>query len=164
MREVFEHADVALIRELIRHCRWRKIDWRKLFLAGAFILSLAAVLLPTFFLSYYWNIRFPSLINDSPHQSLNGNLSKNLTEAAGLGKLQLVPNTPFASLNSSSFEAEEKSRVRRRRKRRRRSKADDGPKLVPPPPRKTVSPRLQVEISESVSCSMYAKVADIDNC
>ncbi|XWS49712.1 hypothetical protein CRYUN_Cryun12cG0026800 [Craigia yunnanensis] len=146
MRKLLEHVAVALIREVIRHCRWRKIDWRKLFFAGA-VMSIAGVVLPTFLLTYHRNIRFlPSLINDISHQSLNGSmrLSKNLTEA-GLEKLQLVPTAPFVSLNSS-IEAKERPTVYRRgRKRRRRSKTkiDDGPKVVPPPPRRTVSPRLQ---------------------
>ncbi|XVF52588.1 hypothetical protein PTKIN_Ptkin05aG0030500 [Pterospermum kingtungense] len=140
MRELFEHVAVAMIRELIRHCTWRKIDWKKLLFAGA-VMSLAGLVIPTFLLTYYWNTSsLPSLINyDSSHQSSNGStrLNKNLTDAAGLKKLQFVPTTPFVSLNLS-MEANERPRVRRRR-----SKADDGPKLVPPPPRKTVPPRLQ---------------------
>ncbi|XVE65117.1 hypothetical protein DITRI_Ditri07aG0155600 [Diplodiscus trichospermus] len=145
MGKLLEHFALFLIRELIRHCTWRKIDRRKFFFAGS-VLAIAGIVLPTILLSYHWNVRFlPSLINDSSHQYLNGSLhlSKSLTEV-GLEKLQPVPTAPFVSLNVST-EAKERPRVyrRRRKRRRRRSKIDDGLKVVPPPPRKTVSPRLQ---------------------
>ncbi|XP_021283914.1 probable glycosyltransferase At5g25310 [Herrania umbratica] len=144
MRKLLKHVAVALIRELIRHCRWRKIDWRKLFFAGA-VMSIAGVVLPTLLFTYRRSIWFlPSLVNDSSHQSLNGSvhLSNNLTETRS-ERFQLVPTAPFVSFNSST-EAKGRHRVsRRRRKRRRRSKIDDGPQVIPPPPRRTVSPRLQ---------------------
>ncbi|XVF13417.1 hypothetical protein REPUB_Repub08aG0205900 [Reevesia pubescens] len=139
MRKLLEHVTVALIRELIWHCKWRKIDWRKLVFAGA-VMTIAGVVLPTFLLTYQWKI--PCL--PSSHQSLSGSmhLSKNLTKA-GLKQFQLVPNPPFVSPNSS-IKAKEMPRVSSKRRKRRRSKIDDGPKnIVPPPSRRTVSPHLQ---------------------
>lgn len=108
MKKLLKHVALALIRELIRHCKWRKIDWRKLFLAGA-VMSVAGIVLPTFFLAYHWNIWFtPSPFNHSSHQSLNDSmhLSKNLPEVG------LEPAAPFVSLNSS-IEAQERPRASR---------------------------------------------------
>ncbi|KAK8500853.1 hypothetical protein V6N13_097559 [Hibiscus sabdariffa] len=127
MTKQLKHVSIAVIKELIRFLKWRKIDWRKLFLAGA-VMSIAGIVLPTVLLAYRPNIRFDrSHINKLSYQWLNGSI-------------QHVPSAPFDSL-SSSIKAKESPAVLHRRPRRRQN--TDMLKVVPPPPRKPVSARLQ---------------------
>ncbi|MFQ6627110.1 hypothetical protein Gotur_005909 [Gossypium turneri] len=147
LRKQLEHVSLALFKELIRRFAWRKIDWRKLFLAGA-VMSIAGIILPTFLLAYHRNSRF-----ESPNGTMH--LSKNLTEAR-LDKSQLVTSDPFVSLNSS-IEAKESARVLRMRQNRR--KTIDVLKVVHPPPRRSVPRHLQryLQSLSSHEALLYAK-------
>ncbi|KAA3469095.1 putative glycosyltransferase [Gossypium australe] len=147
LRKQLAHVSLALFKELIRRFAWRKIDWRKLFLAGA-VMSIAGIILPTFLLAYHRNSRF-----ESPNGTMH--LSKNLTEAR-LDKSQLVTSAPFVSLNSS-IEAKESARVLRMRQNRR--KTIDVLKVVHPPPRRMVPRHLQryLQSLSSHEALLYAK-------
>ncbi|MBA0611437.1 hypothetical protein Godav_012125 [Gossypium davidsonii] len=147
LRKQLEHVSLALFKELIRRFAWRKIDWRKLFLAGA-VMSIAGIILPTFLLAYHRDSRF-----ESPNGTMH--LSKNLTEAR-LDKSQLVTSAPFVSLNSS-IEAKESARVLRMRQNRR--KTIDVLKVVHPPPRRSVPRHLQryLQSLSSHEALLYAK-------
>ncbi|KAK5813117.1 hypothetical protein PVK06_028563 [Gossypium arboreum] len=147
LRKQLKHVSLALFKELIRRFAWRKIDWRKLFLAGA-VMSIAGIILPTFLLAYHRNSR-----SESPNGTMH--FSKNLTEAR-LDKSQLVTSAPFVSLNSS-IEAKESARVLRMRQNRR--KTIDVLKVVHPPPRRSVPRHLQryLQSLSSHEALLYAK-------
>ncbi|GKV38017.1 hypothetical protein SLEP1_g45975 [Rubroshorea leprosula] len=151
MRRLLQRVAISLMKELIWCVAWRRIDWRKLFFAGA-IMTVAGVLLPTFVLTYpMWFLSSP--VVTSSHQPLNGSmhLSKTLTEAR-FEQFQLVPASPIVSLNSTQVTQplpfkKERTRTRRYRRKKRKTKINDEPTVIPPPPRKTVSPRLQRHIA-----------------
>ncbi|XP_010104876.2 probable glycosyltransferase At5g03795 [Morus notabilis] len=136
------------MKQLFRHCAGYRIDWAKLFFAGA-IMTVAGVMLQMFTLPYplsMWFISQPIISWDEP---LNGEvgLSERVTES-------MVTNVFLSSPAELSLlvpvePAERLTVIERRksvsRRRRKDTKVDAKSTISPPPPpsRRSVPYRLQ---------------------
>ncbi|KAJ7944728.1 Exostosin-like [Quillaja saponaria] len=156
MRRILRRAAVILMRELFQHCLGYRINWRKLFLIGAFM-TISGIVFQMFTLPYplnEWFLSQPETVLS--YHSLNGTmqLGEVLNEAR-IEPIQLFPSTPVSPLNSSTKLTQsvptEPKRVeappRKKpvsRRRKKNSKQSEKPTPPPPPPlRRFVPPRLQ---------------------
>ncbi|PON97708.1 Exostosin-like [Trema orientale] len=148
----------ALMKELYRHCALYRIDWRKLFFAGA-IMTIAGVMLQMFTLPYPLNMWFPSPpVTVSLDEPINGAMeliSERVNESM-VQQFQLVEAVPSVLLNSpvelnvsTPVEPERlavpqtRKSVPRRRRKNIKVDTKSNDKTPPPPP---VSHRLQRSI------------------
>ena len=152
----------VLMKQLLRHCALYRIDWRKLFFAGAF-LTIAGVMFQTFTLPYplnKWFLSPPVTVSlDEPFNGAMGLISKRVNESR-VQQFQLVeavPNVVLNTLIESNFSSlvepeipavsvqKRKSGSRRRRKS---IDVDSKPNHTTPsishPPPKMVPFKLQV--------------------
>ncbi|PON43166.1 Exostosin-like [Parasponia andersonii] len=92
----------ALMKELYRNCALYRIDWRKLFFAGA-IMTIAGVMLQMFTLPYPLNMWFPSPpVTISLDEPINGAIeliSERVNESM-VQQFQLLEAVPSVLLNS----------------------------------------------------------------
>lgn len=139
------------MKQIFRHCAGYRIDWAKLFFAGA-IMTVAGVMLQMFTLPYplsMWFISQPVISWDEP---LNGEvgLSERVTKSM---VTNVFLSSPAELSLSVPVEPAERLTVTERRKsvsrrRRKDTKADAKLTVSPPPPpsRRSVPYRLQVQI------------------
>ncbi|XP_008238441.1 PREDICTED: probable glycosyltransferase At5g03795 [Prunus mume] len=155
MKTLCESLAVILMKEFIRLFGGYKIDWKKIFFAGA-IMTASCVMLQMFILNDpldMWFLSLPVAIpSDKP---LNSSLSLNKTSTeARVKRLQIISGAPIVSpnppidLNLSVPIMPVAALVPPRGKSRRRrkdSKVDNMSKVVPPPPppRRTVPSHMQ---------------------
>ncbi|KAJ9147690.1 hypothetical protein P3X46_029820 [Hevea brasiliensis] len=167
MIQIFRHIAVVIMREILRHCVWNRIDWRKLLLASA-ITTAVGILGPSYVVPYPMNtwLLSSSIIVSSPI-SLNGSLqSRESVTQAKVEQFHLVPTAPILSVNSTvipSKAARVKVSGKRNsvaRRRRKKSKVNNDAKVVPPVPPRIPAPRQLQRYIWSLSPNdalLYAK-------
>lgn len=150
-----------LMKEIFRHCALYRIDWGKLFFAGA-IMTIAGVMLQMFTLPYplsQWFLSPPLTVSsDEPINGAMELISERVNESR-VQQFQLVAAGPNVLLNSpveSNFlvpvELERsivspQTRKSVSRRRRKSIKVDSKPNNItppPPPPSSSVPYHLQV--------------------
>ncbi|KAB5564105.1 hypothetical protein DKX38_004159 [Salix brachista] len=149
MKQLLWRPIVALMREFLWCCAWKKVDWRKLLFLGV-VMTIFGILVPTFAFPHTVNMWFLSPpLAVSSYVSLNGSmqLREALTEARAQqfppvsAASVLSPNTTVPSKNKRAKVSRTRNSVLKRRKKK--SKENDESKVVLPPPRSPIPPRKQ---------------------
>lgn len=169
---VLRRPATALMKEIFRHCALYRIDWRKLFFAGA-IMTIVGVMLQMFTLPYPLNKWFlPPPVTLSLDEPFNGAMeliSERVNESR-VQQFQVVAAVPIVLLNSTvelnistpvgpeRLAVPPQTRNSVSRRRRKSIKVDSKPNNITPPPapRRTVSDRLQVCKSRIVTTLLFA--------
>ncbi|KAF4397535.1 hypothetical protein CsatB_021191 [Cannabis sativa] len=159
MKMVSRRPASALMRQIFQHCALYRIDWRKIFFAGA-LMTITGVMLQTLTLPYplnKWFLSPPVTVSLDEPFNVTIELTNNRVNESRVQQFQLLEAVPNVLLNSpaeSNFSVSVEPKIpavsvqtRKSLSRRRRKSIDVGskPNHTAPPtaPHKTVPFRLQ---------------------